>query len=182
MNSQKNVSAQPPDFFSEAELQDFIAFVRAGGEVGDSVLENNVRNAKCLVFLRQGDCLSGVAALKNPLLSYRKKIEKRSGKKIEVSEYPFELGYVFVLPSARRNGFSVELTNAALAAAEGKGVFATTRTNNDGMQATFQKFGFVKGGSAYASGKGEHQLQLFLRPAAQQNAPADAPNSGAPLS
>lgn len=165
MNNQKKIVAQPPDSFSEAELQDFIALVRAGGEVNGTVLESNVRNAKCLVFLHQGDCLSGIAALKNPLLSYRKKIEKKSCEKIKAPEYPFELGYVFVLPSARRKGFSVELTSAALSAADGKGVFATTRVNNDGMQATLKKFGFAKGGSAYASGKGDHQLQLFLRPA-----------------
>lgn len=175
MNGHKTIVAQQPDFFTEAELQDFIAFVLAGGEVADAVLGNNVRKAKCLIFLRQGDCLSGVAALKNPLQSYRQKIEKKTGVPVAASDFPFELGYIFVLPSARRQGLSVELTSAALSAAEGKGVFATTRTNNLGMLATLGKFGFVQSGCVYASRKANQDIQLFLWPAALLDAPRGTP-------
>lgn len=166
MSGHKIIVAQPPCFFTEAELQDFIALILAGGEVDDIVLKNNVCNAKCLVFLRQGGCLSGVAALKNPLQSYRQKISKKAGVLIDTSEFPFELGYIFVLPSARRQGFSVELTNAALSAAEGKGVFATSHAKNEHMHATLDRSGFIKSGCIYASSKGNRDLQLFLRPAA----------------
>jgi GNAT superfamily N-acetyltransferase len=148
MSGDKSLVARKPRFFSEIELQDFIAMVRAGGEVGDVVLERNVREAECLVFLRRGRCLVGVAALKNPLSSYRTTIKLKSGVAVKPSEFPFELGYVFVLPSARRQGCSVELTRAALSAAGGKGVFATSRTINDGMQATLRKFGFTRTGSS----------------------------------
>lgn len=99
---------------------------------------------------------------------------------VGASEFPFELGYVFVLPSARRQGFSVELARLALSAAEGKGVFATSRTNNDKMHATLRRFGFVKSGCIYASGKGNHDLQLFLQPAAQPGAPGDTPQAARP--
>lgn len=167
MSDHKTIVTKQPRYFTEAELQDFMALVRAGGEVGEAVLENNVRNAKCLVFLRQGGCLSGVAALKNPLPSYRQKVGKKTGVFVGASEFSFELGYIFVLPSARRQGFSIELTSAALLAAEGKGVFATSHTNNVSMHATLGKFCFVKSGSVYASSKGNHDLQLFLRPAVQ---------------
>lgn len=176
----KTIIAKQPCFFTEAELQDFMALVRAGGEVGDAVIDNNVRSAKCLAFLRQGDCLSGIAALKKPLLSYREKIEKKSGVAVEVSEFSFELGYVFVLPSARLQGFSIELTAAALSAAENEGVFATSRTNNDGMHSTLGRFGFNKAGSVYASRNANHHLQLFLRPAAQPGAAGDAPQAARP--
>lgn len=182
MSDQKSIVAQPPGSFSEAELEDFIAMVRAGGEVGDTVLEQNIRSAKRLVFLRQGGCLRGIAALKNPLLSYREKIEEKTSIELKASQFPFELGYVFVLPSARRQGLSMELTDAALLASEGKGVFATSRTDNDGMHVTLGKFSFVKAGPTYKSRDGTHNIQLFLRPAAQLVAPADAPNNGALLS
>lgn len=178
----KTIIAKQPCLCTEGELQDFIALVRKGGEVGDAVLESNVRNAKCLVFLRQVGCLSGVAALKNPLPSYRDMIAKKSGMSVGTSKFPFELGYIFVLPSARRQGFSVELTAAALSAAENNGVFATSRTNNDGMHATLGKFGFEKAGSIYSSNTGKHYLQLFLRPATQPKAPEGAPQVSQPLS
>lgn len=170
MFSDQTLVAQKPGSFTETELQDFIAMVRAGGEVGDAVLEENVRNAECLVFLRQGSCLGGVAALKNPLPGYRHTIKVKTGVTVGASEFSFELGYVFVLPSVRRQGFSVALTRAALATAGGKGVFATSRTNNDGMHATLKKFSFVQTGSSYASVHGDHYLQLFVRRAFQTGA------------
>ncbi len=167
MNADYTVVAQKPVSFTEMELQDFIAMVRAGGEVGDAVLETNVRNAECLVFLYQRSCLSKVAALKNPLPNYRRNIKSKSGVAVEASEFPFELAYVFVMPSARREGFSVELTRAALSAAGEKWVFATSRTKNHAMRATLWKFGFVAAGSPYPSDRGEHHLQLFVRRAAK---------------
>jgi len=180
MNDNKTIVAQQPCLFTEDELQDFMAFVRAGGEVCDAVLERNVRNAKFLVFLRQGDCSSGIAALKNPLPSYRQKISKQTGVLVGHSEFPFELGYIFVLPSARHQRISVDLTRAALSAAEGKGVFATSRTNNVYMHATLGKFGFVKSGCVYTSSKGNHDLQLFLRPAAQPGCAGDTQQAARP--
>lgn len=177
MSVDQTLVAKKPRCFTEVELQDFIAMVRAGGKVGGAVLEKNVRNAECLVFLRQGSCLSGVAALKNPLLSYRKTIKSKSGIAVKASEVPFELGYVFVLPSARGQGFSVELTRAALSAAGGKGVFATSCTNNEAMHKTLWKFGFVEAGSPYRSGRGGHRLQLFVRHAAQPGTAGDAPQA-----
>src|SRR5438445_743298 len=90
-----------PKSCGKVQLQDFIAFARTGGEVGEAVLEDRVRNAKCLVFLFQGPCLRGIAALKNPLASYRRSVSSKTGVKLEASEFPYELGYVFVLPSTR---------------------------------------------------------------------------------
>jgi GNAT superfamily N-acetyltransferase len=158
--------AQPPEAFSEAEIQDFLAMVRAGEEVGGAVLEQNVRNAKCLVVARQGSCLVGVAALKNPQASHRQTIKTKAGVAVESQDFAFELGYIFVLPSARRQGLAVKLCRAALAAADGKGVFTTARTNNDGMNAILLMFSFAKAGRPYESERGGYQLQLFIRHAA----------------
>jgi GNAT superfamily N-acetyltransferase len=62
---------------------------------------------------------------KNPLSSYRQNIESKAAVALNDTEFPFELGYVFVLPSARRQGLAVKLCQAALSLAEGRGVFAT---------------------------------------------------------
>lgn len=177
MSAQHTLLAQPPQSFAEAEIQDFMAMVRAGGEVGDVVLEENVRKAECLVVVRQASCLVGVAALKNPLDSYRRNIKSKAGVAVDAQDFPFELGYVFVLPSARRQGLAVKLCRAALAPADGKGVFATARTNNDGMIAILPMFAFSKTGRLYGSVRSGHQLQLFVRHAAQPPVAADAPQA-----
>jgi GNAT superfamily N-acetyltransferase len=180
MNAEQTLVAQSPQSFTETEIQDFIAMVRAGGEVEEAVLKRNVRNAKCLVFLRRGLCLTGVAALKNPLPTHRKTIKSKAGVAIKASEFPFELGYFFVLPSARRQGLSVELARAALSAIGVEGVFATSRIDNVGMHTTLRKFGFVKAGTPYPSDRGNHQLQLFVRHAAQPGVPQGAPQAARP--
>jgi GNAT superfamily N-acetyltransferase len=174
MSMEHTLIAQPPQAFTETEIHDFLAMVRAGEEVGGAVLERNVRNAKCLVVARQRLCMVGVAALKNTQPSYRKTIKTKAGVAVEAGDFPFELGYIFVLPSARRQGVAVKLCRTALVAADGKGVFATTRSNNHGMNKILAMFSFKKAGRPYASARGEHQLQLFVRYATQPVA-ADAP-------
>jgi len=70
MTAPINVVTKNPESCTETEAQDFMAMVRASGEVSGSGLENRVRSAKCLIFLYRDSCLQGVAALKRPLLNY----------------------------------------------------------------------------------------------------------------
>lgn len=163
MGSSHILVANSPDAFSEPEILDFIALVHAGNEVGNVALEQNVHNAKCLVFGRQASCLVGIAALKNPLLHYRKSIEAKASVALCAQEFPFELGYVFVLPSARRQGLGEKLCQAALSLADGKGVFATARTDNEAIAAILAKVGFSKIEKHYKSNRGDYHLQLFVR-------------------
>src|SRR5712692_4061160 len=134
-------------------------------------LENRIRSAVRLIFLSVCCCLCGVAALKRPERRYRKDVSSKSGIPLPEAEYPFELGWVFVMPSARGRRFSLDLTQAALSAAGTAGVFATSRTDNIPMHAVLTKFGFVPAGHPYPSTRGSHQLQLFVRRSAQRGAP-----------
>ncbi|MGQ0694238.1 MAG: GNAT family N-acetyltransferase [Nitrospiraceae bacterium] len=163
MGSAQILTVNPPGGFSKTDILDFISLVRAGNEVGNIALERNVRNAKCLVFGRQDSCLVGVAALKNPLPSHRKKLESKTAVSLNTNELPFELGYVFVLPSARNQGLARRLCQLAFSQADGRGVFATTRVDNVAMAAILAKLGFSRTGRTYASDRGNYQLQLFVR-------------------
>lgn len=166
--------ATPPTECDTATILSFIELVRVGGEVGGAVLESNVRTAHCLLRLYRDGYLSGVAALKNPLASYRQRIEDKTGVPVLPSSFPFELGYVFVLPEAREQGIAGKLVHAACEVAGDKGLFATSRTNNQRMHATLERAGFRTFGRIYNSSDGERQLQLFLRVNAQPINPPDA--------
>jgi len=146
--------------------------VRAGEEVGTAVLERNIRNAEALAEARQSACLVGVAALKKPLSTYCQRITKKTGVTVNAQTFRFEFGYLFVLPSARRQGLALALCGAALGQANGDGVFATTRINNVGTHTILEKSGFSKAGTPYASGRGNHQLQLFVRHISHASEPA----------
>jgi hypothetical protein len=165
MNGAVKVFKREPKECDVKEIGDFMAFVVAGGEVTSHSLESRIRAAGQLIFLNVGDCLSGIAALKHPNLSYRDRVSASSGVPLMEEDYPFELGWVFVMPSARGRKFSIDLTRAAVEAGAGKGIFATSRTDNAAMHSSLRKCGFSPVGSPYASTRGEYSLQLFIRPA-----------------
>ncbi len=167
------VSRSPGDCH-DSEIKDFMALVLAGGEVSTDGLESRIRRAVSLVFLTIGCCLCGVAALKRPTPSYRNATFSKSGSQLSERVFPYELGWVFIMPSARGRKFSIDLTRAALSGAGTEGVFATSRTDNAPMHATLEEFHFRRAGSPWPSGRGEHQLQLFVRDAAQPGIADDA--------
>ena len=73
------IVTQSPDELSEKEIGDFIAFVLAGGEVISTKLEERVRKAEQLAFLRVAGCLGGIGALKKPNGKYRRRVASASG-------------------------------------------------------------------------------------------------------
>lgn len=175
MNAENpQIVAKAPAACSDVEIADFVALVLAGGEVAPHGLENRVRSAERIAFLRENGCLLGVAGLKYPSQSHRSKVAELSGVPLPSKEFPFELGWVFIRPSARNRRLSVPLCRPLIEAAVSQGVFATSRTENDGMHRTLCKLGFIPAGAAYKSPRGSHQLQAFLRHSAQHCAPRDA--------
>jgi hypothetical protein len=171
MNGPIKVFDRDPKDCDDKQIGDFIALVLAGGEVTSNGLEDRVRSAARLFFLDVGCCLCGIAALKHPEQSYRKHVSTKSTVPLSEKEYPLELGWVFIMPSARGRKFSVDLTRAALAVAGEKGVFATSRVGNSGMHASLEKSGFLPVGIPYPSTRGDYELQVFVRRAAGEESP-----------
>jgi len=152
-----------PASFSDAEIGDFVAFVCAGGEVASDGLEARVRAAEQLSFIRHSVCLLGIAGLKKPSRHYRDEVSKGSGVDLREDTFPYELGWVFVLPSARGNHLAEKLCKPLLDAADNKGIFATTKLLNDAMHVILPRLGFLKSGIPYDSNRSAYKLQLFTR-------------------
>ncbi|MBI5887937.1 MAG: GNAT family N-acetyltransferase [Deltaproteobacteria bacterium] len=164
MSRSECIIVKKPTECSDAELERFVNLVCTGGEVAASGLEIRVRNAaKFLVFMTEEQHLMGVAALKQPLPNYRRSVSEKAGVALETSAFPYELGWVHVIPSARSRGFSHKLVSAAIAAVGGMGMFATSRMDNVRMHRTLERSGFVRSGLPYVSSRGNYKLQLFLR-------------------
>lgn len=153
-----------PEVCSPAELADFVSLVLAGGEVAPAGLPKRVSGAHSLAFLREGGCLIGVAGLKYPAISYRAKVEADSNVPLPADVFPIELGWAFVMPSAR-GGKSYQLCEPLLRGAGKHGVFATSRSGNIGMHKTLIRMGFAKEGREWESGRNTEDLWLFVRPA-----------------
>lgn len=166
--------ARPPSSFASEEIDEFVALVLAGGEVVADGLRDRVLNAECIAFLRDGTYLVGTAGLKRPTKTYRTRVQTNSSVHLSKAAFPFELGWVFVLPRARGQKLSFPLCQAAVSAAGSAGVFATSRSQNPGMHATLRRLGFERVGAPWASERNDDSLVLFTRPAIQPDGCANA--------
>jgi hypothetical protein len=159
------VCAGKPAAFAPGEIDDFVALVLAGGEVDSKPLKELVLKAQQIAFLREDNCLLGVGGLKNPTGTHRRDVQQKSNVPLDIDSVPFELGWVFILPSARGRKLSFPLCRILVAAANGSGIYATSGTGNAGMHSTLKKLGFVRSGSEWPSRLTDGTLALFLKPA-----------------
>lgn len=159
-------TVRTPSACTPGELQDFVAFVLAGGEVTPVGFPDRVARAHSLAFLRNGECLLGVAGLKIPSQNHRSEVAAGSGVSIKAKSFPLELGWVFVLPSAR-GGKSYPLCAPLVQAAGSQGIFATSRSGNPAMHSTLGKLGFSRAGGQWQSGQSKDKLWLFVKHAVQ---------------
>ena len=157
------VVSDAPDSFSQDERRRFRVLVEAGGEVDTVVLHQNVESAKSLVFAWSEGRLLGVAALKVPQPSYRKKIAQNSGFSLQPELYPFELGYVFVQEEARGIGLAHRLVAAAVDQARRTKVFATVRADNLAMLSTLHRAAFLHVGEEYPGRNQGTSIRLLVR-------------------
>lgn len=153
-----------PDAFSLAERMRFAELVIEGGEVGGAVLTDNITSAKILAVYRDMGAVHGVAALKRPRDSYRGKIEAKAGVALSKTEYPYEIGYIFLNDQLQGQRLSYPIVQAALESADGAGVFATVRVDNDKMRRTLRRAGFTAVGNSW-KGNEERIIGLLIRPA-----------------
>jgi RimJ/RimL family protein N-acetyltransferase len=107
--------------------------------------------------------LCGISALKRPVRSYRDHVTTESGVDLPEENFPYEIGWIFVMPSLRGRRLSLDLTRAALDGTGDAGLFATSRTDNTAMQAMLKKCGFVHAGKSWKSSRGNYDLQLFVK-------------------
>jgi predicted GNAT family N-acyltransferase len=161
-----DVTAKSPAECSATELEDFVSLVLAGGEVSPQGLADRAANAASLSFLRRNGCLVGVAGLKRPEASYRTRIASSAKFALSHEALPLELGWVFLMPSARGSKLSLPLCAPLVQAAGAAGIFATSRSSNAGMHATLRKLGFLRVGEEWLSKQVKENLCLFVRAAA----------------
>lgn len=157
-----------PDAFSLAERTRVEELVIEGGEVSGAVLTGNIATAKILAVYSDMGVIHGVAALKRPRDSYRGKLEAKAGVALPKAEYPYEIGYIFLDSQLQGQRLSYPIVQAALEGADGAGVFATVRIDNDKMRRTLVRAGFNAVGDSW-KGNEERIIGLLIRPASGAN-------------
>jgi GNAT superfamily N-acetyltransferase len=162
---QPSVDTRSPADYTEAELGAFEKLVGSSNEVDSSGLPARVRSAEWLFQLKKGNIVIGVAALKCPAPNYRQHVADQSGVPLPANKFPYEFGWLYVLPEENGHRYSRLIINAAVEKAEGAGIFATCRQLNEAMHHILPQHGFVRSGSSYRSTRGAYDLVAFVRPA-----------------
>jgi predicted GNAT family acetyltransferase len=155
------IYSEPRDF-SDQGLVEFCDLVMAGGQVMRTNLGQRVKNAKHLVTSRHGVTLTGVAALKIPLLSYQEKIFNAARVDIEPSTSILEMGWFFTKPNYRQQGIASGLVKLIDNKLGSSVCISTTRLDNAVMRHILTKYNFKPLGVSYP-GRLECEIQLFIR-------------------
>ena len=142
-----------PQEATPQEKSKFVGLVNSREAVAERFVRAGIeRQGAKMVFAFFGEKLVGVSALKMPLNSYRMSIggAAKSGFRLPLNRFPFELGYVAVAAAYERKGLGRQLVAQAVALSGGSGLFATT-SNPAMFEKILPQFGFYAVGKAWAS-------------------------------
>lgn len=146
------------------EVEAFVKLVSSGGAVNEALVRQGVkRTGARVVFAELDGRTVGVAALKIPLPKYRIGLQGagKANRPIPQKDYPYELGYVSVLPEYGQRGIARRMIKIVLSLSDGKGFFATT--SHPAMRAEIlPSFGFQLVGDTWKDKAGD-PLNLLLR-------------------
>jgi len=164
LSDQHTTRTKSPKDCSEAELEAFENFVKAGDEVEREGLHSRIIKASHLLFLYDSTgMLAGVSAIKRPYPDYRNKVFAKAGVAALAKLYEVELGWVFVAPTHRDQRLSRKLVEQIMPYADGNLIYATTRRENEPMLRTLCRYGFHHEGKPYKSKRGDYELVLFVQ-------------------
>lgn len=162
------VVSKTPAECSDEELKNFATVLAEGGQVAISGMMTRIKLAKSLGFAYNEDGeLVGVSALKVPLEAYRRQVESGAGVSLPSSEYPYDVGWLYVKPEYRgaKAGQMLRYLLVQPVLGINAGAFATIRHDNFMPQRIITKYGFERAGHVWTSEKTGNAIDLFVRDA-----------------
>jgi len=147
----------------DQEINEFVELVNEGGEVDPDGLKERVGRAKKLFFLKNPS-LVAVSAIKRFYQQYKNSIFKKAGCSEIAADYKLEMGWMYVKPDSRRNGFGKKMLEEIISQLSGISAYTTVRSNNHTMRHMLSSYGFNKVGTEYSSSRGNHKIILYIKP------------------
>ena len=151
-----------PSECSDQEINEFVGLVNQGREVDPKGLEERVRRAKNLFFLKD-PYLVAVSALKRFYQQYKNSIFEKAGCSDIASSYKLEMGWMYAKPQSRGKGFGRELLEAMINKLNGQSCYTTARFDNHIMHHMLEGHGFNRVGTEYPNSKGDNKIILYVR-------------------
>jgi len=152
-----------PNECLDQEINEFVELVNQGGEVDPKGLEERVRRAKNLFFLKD-PTLVAVSALKRFYQQYKNSIFEKAGCSDIASNYKLEMGWMYAKPQSRGKGFGRKLLEAMISQLNGQSCYTTARSGNHIMCHMLEGHGFNRVGTEYPNSKGDNKIILYVKP------------------
>lgn len=151
-------SGTPEDF----DLAEIEKFIKANSNVLGGSLEQRLERCLRLVVLRRTSdyAMVGLSAIKQPFLSYRRKIFKQSTQNIQ--EFKYEFGYTSIIESYRRRGLANQMVVERLSNFN-HNAFATVEITNTTMFNILHKNNFVLDSTYTSELNPSKQMLLMTR-------------------
>jgi GNAT superfamily N-acetyltransferase len=148
-----------PAELADQAVDELVGLLVAGKEVsGPNLRQKVLLCTQLVVEWREGRPI-GLAAVKSPVQSYRRKTAVRAG--VGQTILPVvELGYVVVDESYRGHGIGPALLQIAAGLVDGE-AFATSRSHT--IQQTLLSIGFGQHGSPFVTDAKKPPLRLYVR-------------------
>jgi hypothetical protein len=153
-----DVQVLRPDALSKTEITRCLLLVNEGGALAITFTANQLRQARHVCIVRNGDEIAGVGVIKPPRPHYTAGIAKKSG--FDFDKKMLELGYVSRDPLHRAKSLSEKIVAGLLSHCPDSPFFATT--SNQKMKETLEHSGFVQKGKEWA-GQNKKKLSLWLK-------------------
>lgn len=139
---QQAIVVQSPKLVSALNFDTFERLALEGGEIQSLGLRARIERAYRLAFLNFGEQTVAVGAIKQPGLNYRNRIFVKAALADISSEYGYELGWFYVSPTFRKNGFAAQIVGALVDTVENNGLYATSKEMNIDMHSVLLKNNF----------------------------------------
>ena len=151
-----------PSECTAEELADFEARVLDGGEVASVGLDERIRAAKLVAFVREASLTVAVGALKRPEAWYRESVFAKAVASAHPTSFPFELGWIYVAPDQRGKGIGSKIARQLLEGSDDL-VYATARATNQPMIKILIALGFHHDGEPFQSSLSAEQMVLLVQ-------------------
>jgi predicted GNAT family N-acyltransferase len=134
-----------------------------GNEANASLVESRLFSSALTAYFKEQNTIIATTSIKVPEADYIHEIFDKAQADFNPTKYTFELGYVFVESSYRKQKIASILCSELIHKFDKERLFSTTRTDNQGMQSILNSFGFVPSGISYLSLTKMRLLQLYIR-------------------
>lgn len=138
---------------SDVNLDDFIALLRRREQLIMDGLRDRVAAAHTLCSHYVGDTLTGIAAIKHPVGTYRSGIIEKCGADLP----ELEIGWFYVEECFRVQGTGKRMMQALMPVT----CFATTMTGNVPMERILSASGFTRVGRPYSGSQGDYTIGVW---------------------